>query len=150
VLLVTLNEILAVSATAAAPIVLAVAVGVVSVRIINGTVVKPIVIAVEPTYTVPVLFSVTVLEPKSNLPVKLVVGANDNDWMVGLIFRVTVPAPDAASNRAPSAVPGTDAPETPPEAVAQLVVLFQFPLPPVTQKRFAMAMQSATVPLQRC
>ena len=57
--------------------------------------------------------------------------------MVGLISSVTVPAPEDASNKAASELPGTDAPEAPPEVVAQLVVLFQLPVPPVTQNLFA-------------
>ena len=51
---------------------------------------------------------------------------------------VTVPAPEFAFSVAVSAEPGTDAPEAPPEVADQLVVLFQLPVPPVTQNRAAM------------
>jgi len=46
---------------------------------------------------------------------------------------VAVPAPDEASNNAASVEIGTLAPDAPPEVVDQLVVLFQSPVPPVTQ-----------------
>lgn len=51
---------------------------------------------------------------------------------------VAVPEPDEASYVAVSAVLGTDAPEAPPVVADQLVVLFQLPVPPVTQNRAAM------------
>ena len=58
--------------------------------------------------------------------------------MSGLMLSVTVPEPEDASSAAVSAEPGTDAPEAPPEVADQLVVLFQLPVPPVTQNRAAM------------
>jgi hypothetical protein len=51
---------------------------------------------------------------------------------------VTAPEPEEALNVAVSAEPGTDAPDAPPLVADQLVVLFQFPSPPVTQNRAAM------------
>ncbi len=47
---------------------------------------------------------------------------------------VTVPAPDDAVRNTFSPI-GTDAPDAPPLVVDQLVVLFQFPVPPDTQYR---------------
>lgn len=58
--------------------------------------------------------------------------------MVGLMLSVAVPEPEEALNVAVSAEPGTDAPEAPPVVADQLVVLFQFPVPPVTQNLAAM------------
>ena len=58
--------------------------------------------------------------------------------MSGLMSSVTVPEPELASNAAVSAEPGTEKPEAPPEVSDQLVVLFQLPVPPVTQNRAAM------------
>jgi len=54
------------------------------------------------------------------------------------MLSVTVPEPEFASNVAVSAEPGTDAPEAPPVVADQLVVLFQLPVPPVTQNLAAM------------
>jgi hypothetical protein len=58
--------------------------------------------------------------------------------MSGLMSSVTVSEPEDASNVAVSPEPGTDAPEAPPEDVDQLEVLFQLPVPPVTQNLAAM------------
>jgi len=46
---------------------------------------------------------------------------------------VEVPEPELLSNTTLSEEPGTPAPLAPPEDVAQLVLLDQLPLPPVTQ-----------------
>jgi hypothetical protein len=55
----------------------------------------------------------------------------------GSTGNVTVGEPDVALNIAKSALPGTDAPDTPPEVNDQLVVLVQTPVPPDTQYRVA-------------
>ena len=85
---------------------------------------------VAPVKIVPVLFREIVFVPKASVPVKPV---QFRVWIVGLMSSVTVPEPDEASNNAASEDPGTDAPEAPPEDVDQLEVLFQLPVPPVTQ-----------------
>ena len=89
---------------------------------------------VAPVKIVPVLFNEIVFVPKASVPVKPVIV---RVWISGLISSVTVPEPEDASNVAVSLEPGTDAPERLPESKDQLVVLFQSPVPPVTQNRAA-------------
>jgi hypothetical protein len=127
---VILNEMLLTSVTAPGEIVLAVALEL--VQIIKGVPLTAIVVA--PVKIVPVLFNEIVFVPKASVPVKPV---QVRVWISGLISSVTVPEPELAFSVAVSAVLGTDAPEAPPEDVDQLVVLFQSPVPPVTQNRFA-------------
>jgi hypothetical protein len=55
----------------------------------------------------------------------------------GSAGKVTTGEPEAALNIARSALPGTEAPEAPPDVADQFVVLFQAPVPPVTQYRVA-------------
>ena len=59
------------------------------------------------------------------------------DCIVGLMFIVQVPEPELPSKIATSLVDGTVAFLAPPLVADQLVVLFQFPVPPDTQYRFA-------------
>jgi hypothetical protein len=127
----SLNEMLLASVTAVGLIVLEVALEL--VQIIKGVPVTVMVVA--PVKIVPVLFNVIVFAPKASVPVKPV---QVKVWMSGLMSSVTEPAPEEASNITSSIVLGTGAPETPPESKDQLVVLFQLPVPPVTQYLFAM------------